>query len=226
MNPEDPGDKVTDGLVGEIEASPEDEGPQLVIADWLQSQGDPRGELIILAHREKSGGELDLAALERLLFLASDYGFPRSRPEDDVLPFVGRSNPVRYTVHFGGRNYIVRFADGTLIVDLEDGDANLQWELGGRVRLAFGGSNAWTEEQADLILPLVSDAIRAQTPIRDLWFPFDPDPLPTYDGGPRRAYRVPVDFRTRYGLHHTRYGIAARDLHRWLAIWGRLRSEL
>ena len=125
MKPEDPGDKVTDGLVGEIEASPEDEGPQLVIADWLQSQGDPRGELIILAHREKSGGELDPAALERLL-----------------------------------------------------------------------------------------------------WFPFDPDPLPTYDGGPRRAYRVPVDFCTRYGLHHTRYGIAARDLHRWLAIWGRLRSEL
>src|ERR1043165_6551684 len=37
-------------LEAAIVADPEDEGPYLVYADWLQSRGDPRGELIIVLH--------------------------------------------------------------------------------------------------------------------------------------------------------------------------------
>jgi uncharacterized protein (TIGR02996 family) len=37
-------------LEAAIVADPEDEGPYLVYADWLQSRGDPRGELIIVQH--------------------------------------------------------------------------------------------------------------------------------------------------------------------------------
>lgn len=37
-------------LEAAIVADPEDEGPYLVYADWLQSHGDPRGELIVVQH--------------------------------------------------------------------------------------------------------------------------------------------------------------------------------
>src|ERR1043165_1674592 len=37
-------------LEAAIVADPEDEGPYLVYADWLQSRGDPRGELIVVQH--------------------------------------------------------------------------------------------------------------------------------------------------------------------------------
>jgi uncharacterized protein (TIGR02996 family) len=37
-------------LEAAIAADPEDEGPYLVYADWLQSRGDPRGELIVVQH--------------------------------------------------------------------------------------------------------------------------------------------------------------------------------
>src|SRR5690348_5174742 len=37
-------------LEAAIAADPEDEGPYLVYADWLQWRGDPRGELIVVQH--------------------------------------------------------------------------------------------------------------------------------------------------------------------------------
>src|SRR5438270_11567153 len=35
-------------LLAEVKAQPEDDTPRLILADWLQDQGDPRGELIHL----------------------------------------------------------------------------------------------------------------------------------------------------------------------------------
>lgn len=37
-----------EGLLADICARPQDDGPRLVYADWLQERGDPRGEFIVL----------------------------------------------------------------------------------------------------------------------------------------------------------------------------------
>jgi uncharacterized protein (TIGR02996 family) len=39
---------VQPGLLERIIAAPDDDAPRLVYADWLQEQGDPRGELIVI----------------------------------------------------------------------------------------------------------------------------------------------------------------------------------
>lgn len=39
---------IEDDLVAQIAAAPDDAGPYLVYADWLQQRGDPRGQLIVL----------------------------------------------------------------------------------------------------------------------------------------------------------------------------------
>src|SRR5262249_6931560 len=43
-------------LLEEIVAAPEDDGPRLVLADWLQERGDPRGELIVIQCQLAKGG--------------------------------------------------------------------------------------------------------------------------------------------------------------------------
>ena len=73
-----------------------------------------------------------------------------------------------------------------------------------------------------MILTLLGDAIRAGSPLAELRFPYVRIPLPTYDGGPLRAYRLPEVFTAPRGLARDRYGLAARDYHRWHAIWRRL----
>src|SRR5262249_51402228 len=88
-------------LVGAIEADPQDPGPQLVLADHLLSAEDPRGELIVLDHRDRTDpdGLTDPAALERILLLAAVYGFPCAREPElpELLPFVGGGGyPVQY----------------------------------------------------------------------------------------------------------------------------------
>jgi len=42
-----------------ILAAPDDEGAYLVYADWLQSQGDPRGELISLQHAMRAHNDIE-----------------------------------------------------------------------------------------------------------------------------------------------------------------------
>lgn len=51
-------------LIDAILASPDDPGPYLVYADWLQSRGDPRGELIMVQHQLQARPD-DAALLER-----------------------------------------------------------------------------------------------------------------------------------------------------------------
>src|SRR5262245_51595688 len=49
-------------LEAAIAADPDDADAYLVYADWLQAQGDPRGELIVLAHANKAKAAAKLIA--------------------------------------------------------------------------------------------------------------------------------------------------------------------
>jgi len=50
-----------------IAATPDDDGPRIVYADWLQQAGDPRGELIAVQCALAAGRTAELAARERAL---------------------------------------------------------------------------------------------------------------------------------------------------------------
>ncbi len=54
---------VKETLLAAVYAAPDDDAPRLVYADWLQEQGDPRGELIALqiarTHQEPTHDALD-----------------------------------------------------------------------------------------------------------------------------------------------------------------------
>jgi uncharacterized protein (TIGR02996 family) len=60
---------VTDeeSLLDEIEASPDDDAPRLVLADLMTARGDPRGELISVQCRLARGHDPAVASLEREL---------------------------------------------------------------------------------------------------------------------------------------------------------------
>src|SRR5690242_13390168 len=47
---------------------PDDLAPYLVLADWLQQQGDPRGELIAIQCARETADMPELAANEQALF--------------------------------------------------------------------------------------------------------------------------------------------------------------
>ncbi len=219
---------LEDQLLTAVAADPEDEGALLVLADWLQSIGDARGELILLDHGDRAnpGGLADPTALERLLLLAAEYGFPRARPHQDAaLAFtrVGRY-PIQCQVDHDGRRYDLRYDDHALSI-LVDEEA-IYSSLGASDEIALPRatrSGDWTDEEARVILTIVSDAIRAGSPIEELRFPYSERPLPVYDGGPARVYELPFEFRAPRGLLRWRYGLAARDHERWHATWDRLR---
>jgi uncharacterized protein (TIGR02996 family) len=200
---------------------PDDDAPQLVLADLLQAAGDPRGELIVLDLRERVGDLVDADGLTRLLFLAAEYSFPRARPDDPALPFTGYgSRPPRYATRHDGKVYDVRYRDRTLVVFA---DAHPRPLL--RVPLELAAPDAWAPDEAAPILRLLGDAIRAGTPLDELQPPFMRAPLPTYDGGPLRGYRLPKRFRVLHGLAANRYGLAPRDYFRWNRIWNRLAGQ-
>src|SRR5262245_66515414 len=59
-------------LLAAARGNPEDDGPRLVLADWLEEQGDPRGEFVRL--------ECRLEAMED-----GDPQYPVFRPRSDEL---------------------------------------------------------------------------------------------------------------------------------------------
>ncbi|MEO8700100.1 MAG: hypothetical protein ABI867_08655 [Kofleriaceae bacterium] len=205
-------------LQAAIAADPGDEGPQLVLADLLLSAEDPRGELIMLDNLERStpGGLTDPEALERYLLLAAEYSFPRATPDELVLQFTGVN--ARYSATHEATRIDLRYSNRELTARL--GERTMQW------RLELERSDTWTADETIVILRLVSDAVRAGSPLHLLQFPFSRDPLPVYDGGPLRAYPLPKDFTKPRGISPRRYGLAARDYQRWMEVWRRLvRSE-
>src|SRR5262245_31158206 len=60
-------------LLAAIHAAPRDDAPRLVYGDWLLEQGDPRGELIALQYKRRSGS-LDKAAMDRETELIEEHG--------------------------------------------------------------------------------------------------------------------------------------------------------
>lgn len=220
---------VLPSLLTAVATDPDDPGPQLVLADWLLSVGDPRGELIVLDHHDRStpGGLTDPAAIERILLLAAEYGFPCARDEvEPMLPFEGGGGfPVQYEVGHEGHHYYVRYRHYDLSVTIDDGaiDSGVDYPDGFPEELDLPSSGEWTDEEARVILTILSDAIRAGTPLVELKFPFGKHALPIYEGAPPRCYELPAEFTAPRGLPRHRHGLAARDYHRWHRLWDRLR---
>lgn len=211
---------IVNELLAAIEADPKDEASQLVIADHLQVAGDPRGDLIILDHAEKRGTLDGAEALEQLLLLAAEYSFPRAEPDEPMLPFARRA--VRgipaYDLQHEGKRYSLDWDEERAVHRFEIHGTHVQ-------SLLLDLGPWWTEEQTRVILTILSDAIRANTPIDDdLRFPYGAMPLPHYEGSPLRCYTLPTEFTIPRELLRNRYGLAARDYQRWHAIWHRLRA--
>ncbi|HWU88650.1 MAG TPA: TIGR02996 domain-containing protein, partial [Kofleriaceae bacterium] len=81
-----PGDAplVEEGLLAAIAAEADAAAPRLVYADWLQSRGDPRGELIIVQHELRARpADEELLARERELVerAVADLAVPGLRRE-------------------------------------------------------------------------------------------------------------------------------------------------
>nr|HEX4312404.1 TIGR02996 domain-containing protein [Kofleriaceae bacterium] len=210
----------TRALLDAIRAAPGDPGPQLVIADLLLEQGDPRGELIILDHGERAGRLTEPAAVERLLLLAAEYTFPcASEPDESLLPSTG---PAGYhnspcILHWNGLRYGIRYRPGSLLCMTGDGTVTRVDECP-----TFTATSGWTDAETFATLAVFSDAIRHGTPLGPMRFPHHPSPPPVYDGGARRVYRLPERFMIPRGLARDRYGLAARDYRRWNALCDRL----
>jgi uncharacterized protein (TIGR02996 family) len=68
-----------DKLEAAIEREPDDADAYLVYADWLQSQGDPRGELIVLQHANKK------PAAKKLLEQNKEHFFGKMADARDML---------------------------------------------------------------------------------------------------------------------------------------------
>ncbi len=58
-------DESNPELEAAIRASPDQVKPYLVYADWLQSRGNPRGELIVVQHQRQTADTPELASRER-----------------------------------------------------------------------------------------------------------------------------------------------------------------
>jgi uncharacterized protein (TIGR02996 family) len=209
-----------------IRDDPADPAPQLVVADWLLEQGDPRGELIVLDHCERAGDLDDPAALERLLLLAAEYTFPCARePDESTLPFIGGGGcPVQYELDWGGHHYYIRYRHEELSASIDDGaiETDVEYPVGYPDDFTYRRTGEWSDEETAATLAVFSDAIRYATPFAPLRFPHMRAAPPAYGGGARRVYRLPLPFTRSRGLPRDRYGLAARDYLRWNEICDRL----
>jgi uncharacterized protein (TIGR02996 family) len=208
---------VVDELLAAIEADPKDEASQLVIGDFLQAAGDPRGDLIVLAHAEGRGLLDDAEALEQLLLLAAEYSFPYAWPAEPMLPFVRRGAASHsYELRHGPDHYTLAYRR-----------RGFHFEQLGKLarRIPVELVPEQSDEQVYVVLTILSDVIRAGTPFSDeLRFPYGTMPLPQYEGSPLRCYMLPLEFTIPREILRNRYGLAARDYFRWHRIWQRLRA--
>jgi uncharacterized protein (TIGR02996 family) len=62
---------TSDAELFELMRAAPDEAPRLVYADWLLERSDPRGELIVLEHRDRAGLLVEGGEIEWLLVLAA-----------------------------------------------------------------------------------------------------------------------------------------------------------
>src|SRR5262249_24079764 len=125
----------------------------------------------------------------------------------------------QYEVQFGGHHYAITYRHRRLTVAIDDGAVDSGIYPRGVDPSVFR-ADEWSDHETSVILRLIGDAIRASTPLAELWFPFE-HRLPSYAGAPVRAYLLPLEFTSRCRLERYQHGLAARDYHRWHALWHR-----
>ncbi len=76
-------------MLAAVWASPNDDGPRLVYADFLHERGDPRGELIVLQCQK----ELDAKGRGRARVLIADHGIQWLAP---LAPAVLETKPIKF----------------------------------------------------------------------------------------------------------------------------------
>jgi uncharacterized protein (TIGR02996 family) len=219
-------DRLEAKLLDAIREKPDDDRARLVYADWLLERGDVRGELIVLEHRERMEPEglVDPVALTRLLEIAADHGFSQlpDDPDAGILRFHGGGScPVQYWLEYGGREYYLRHRSG-FSISVDDETVN-EWDLD----VEHG---RWTDEECNVMLTIISDAIRRDLPLAELTFPDAAGFLahPAHRLGPVPQYVIPEEFWPLIGrpVPELRAGpyLAARDRERWYYLWKRLKK--
>jgi uncharacterized protein (TIGR02996 family) len=202
-------------LLAAIAAEPDDESTRLVYADWLIARGDPRGELIVLDHLERTtpGGLVHPDQIASLLRLSAELGFPHlPDPDAALLAFeqIGRGDC--YRTFQRGNMYILRGGGDGL--SLQRGDErpiySEHFPLRGR----------WSDPATNVILTIALAAISDGSPFERVVFPgaqqiqhhaayrFGPFPM-CFSG------EIVDSFERDYLLH-------ARDHARWYALYDRL----
>jgi uncharacterized protein (TIGR02996 family) len=208
-------------LLAQMRATPDDEALRLVYADVLLERGDPRGELVLLDTRDRTGALATPAEMERLLHLSAEHGFPRlpDDPDAHILDFRGGgSYPVQYTGYHDGHSYYLRWRYG-FSIDVDDEVA-----LEGDLDLS---SNEWTFRETNVILSIVSAAIHAGAALSELTFP-DAGGIrshPDYRVGRCPTYGVFPPFELPEGATRKRT-LACRDFARWHALHRRWQRAL
>jgi uncharacterized protein (TIGR02996 family) len=205
-------------LLAAIAADPDDDAQRLVYADWLIAHADPRGELIVLDHLERTtpGGIVDIAQLAQYLRLSAELGFPHLPDRDaDLLAFdqIGRGDC--YRIFHAGHRYTLRAKDG---LSLQRGDErpifSEHYELIG----------PWSDRATTVVLAITLAAIRAGTPFERVAFP-DHAAIQThadYRLGPLPMYFC-AEIVEGFERDHL---LRARDHARWYAIYDRMMAAL
>jgi uncharacterized protein (TIGR02996 family) len=188
-------------LLAAIRADPYDDHARLVYADWLLARDDPRGELLVLEHRDRTtpSGLRNREALARLVELAAIHGFLWI-PDEPALPRLsfegGGSHPVQYEVDHGGHHYYLRYRHGELSGVLDE-----QWDRDdffGVELLGFADDGDWTGDETGAILGIIGEAIQLGRSFDTIRWP---------NGETAAA--------------HGRFGVM-RDHERWCVLWDRL----
>jgi uncharacterized protein (TIGR02996 family) len=204
-------------LLEEVAASPDDDGPLLVYADWLTSTERWRGELIVLDHMDRAvpGGLCDVVRLRRLLVLAAREGFPRFTDPDLALRGVTQRYS-RYEAMREGVAYSVGYIPGTVDVEVEDHTRRTREHA--QLRFDGGHPTCLLEEELNVILHAIDGAIRDGAPLRKIALPAG-DALrahPHYRLGPLPRYALPAEV-----THGQEITLSARDHARWQALYRR-----
>ncbi len=120
-------------LLAAVYANPDDDGPRLVLADWLLERGDPWGEFITLQFKaDKSRAEVAREAALQAKHGTSWLGALATVVLKDVE--FRRGFPSKVVAKFKGQREVEQFGDAPEWATIEE----LSWSLPG----------AWTPEEA------------------------------------------------------------------------------
>lgn len=205
-----------------IAADPSDPDLRHVFADFLLARGDERGELLSLDLAEREGREL--ANAEPLLRLAAIHGFPRwpGDPDDALIratrePHSFRLHPDEHVMHE------VSYRGFLLDILTYRREPPHGWAVHAerQLELDLRDSLRLTDHHVDVILSIISRAIRQQRDLATLTYPT------------RRSFEDLERFtRKRPAYYHVEIGVEAPgrplrpdplfgviDYERWDELW-------